>query len=264
MKKTISFFIFFTQLLLCTTECIEIQWYGHSAFKITAPDGRIILLDPWITNPRNPKKGSSLDGLTRADYILISHGHGDAIGDSLQILQRTNAQVICSYGLGHQLKQILQFPKSRVLPNNLVDAGGSIALGSTVTIHAVEAHHGSELIDAKGNMYYAGTPLSYILEFPGGPSIFYSGDTTLNLDWKLLSHLHKIDILIICIGGHFTMGPKKAAFATSILKPKLAIPMRYQTFPLLCPSAEQYVKELNQLNFYGDTKVLKINEVFAY
>jgi L-ascorbate metabolism protein UlaG (beta-lactamase superfamily) len=255
------FFSYILGLVLLSSPLfsVEITWYGHSSFKIVGTNGTVILIDPWLKNPINPLKKRILHNLQRVDFILITHGHGDAIGNTKEILQKFPCKVACGYTLAQQLKQYLDFPPQSFSSHLLTDSGGSIRLNDEVIVKAIKSQHSSEVIDKTGKLHYAGNALGFLMEFSDGTNIFHTGDTSLSLDYKLLSTMYDIDILMVCIGGHFTMGPKEASLATIMLKPNHVIPMKYGTFPSLTPSAYPFEKELDKHNFQGKYDELKIN-----
>ena len=161
----------------------KIHWYGQAAFKVETPSGGVILIDPWLTVPTNPDKNSIAE-LGKVDYILITHGHRDHVGDALEIAKKTGAKVLAPYGLAMNLVSVLGFPKDQVMTGGNV--GGTIdlpAAGAKVMI--VNAIHGSELTapqlpaPAPGQpaALASGNPVGYVLTIKGGPTIYHTGDT---------------------------------------------------------------------------------------
>ncbi len=124
----------------------KIHWYGQAAFRIETPSGGVILIDPWLTAPTNPDK-TSVEQLTRVDYILITHGHWDHIGQAVEIGKKTGAILVAPYGLQFNMKSVLGYPEAQATLATGGNVGGTIALpkaGAKVTL--VHAVHGSELV----------------------------------------------------------------------------------------------------------------------
>ncbi len=121
----------------------KIHWYGQAAFRIDTPSGGVILIDPWLKVPTNPDK-NSIDKLERVDYILVTHGHWDHVGDAVEIAKKTGAVLIASYGLQYNLKSVLGYPEKQATLATGGNVGGTIDLpkaGAKVTI--TNAVHGS-------------------------------------------------------------------------------------------------------------------------
>jgi len=240
----------------------KIHWYGQAAWKITTPSGGVILIDPWLKVPTNPDKNSIAE-LDRVDYILITHGHYDHIGDSLEILKKTGAKLLAPYGLSQNLISVAGFPKDQVIYGGNV--GGTLDLpkaGAKVMI--VNAIHGSELTapvrkPAPGEpaTLTSGNPVGYVLMIKGGPTIYHTGDTAVTEDMKLIPMFHHIDVMLACIGGYFTMDPNGAALAVQFVKPKHVIPMHFGTFPLLAGTPEQFRAALAKRHLQRKLIVMK-------
>ena len=249
--------VFFALAMLALTATVaqaatKIHWYGQAAFKIETPSGGVILIDPWLTVPTNPDKNSIAE-LAKVDYILITHGHRDHVGDALEIAKKTGAKVLAPYGLGFNLVSVLGFPKDQVMTGGNV--GGTIdlpAAGAKVTI--VNAIHGSELTapqlppPAPGQpaALTSGNPVGYVIEIKGGPTIYHTGDTAAYEDMKLIPMFHHIDLMLACIGGYFTMDPAGAALAVQWVKPTHVIPMHFGTFGLLAGTPAQFKAALDK------------------
>lgn len=230
----------------------KIHWYGQAAFKIETPSGGVILIDPWLTVPTNPDK-NSISELNKVDYILITHGHRDHVGDALEIAKKTGAKVLAPYGLASNLVSVLGFPKDQVMTGGNV--GGTIdlpAAGAKVMI--VNAIHGSELTapqlpdPAPGQpaALASGNPVGYVIEIKGGPTIYHTGDTGAYEDMKLIPMFHHVDVMLACIGGYFTMDPAGAALAVQLVKPRHVIPMHFGTFGLLAGTPAQFRAALDK------------------
>ncbi|HET7396836.1 MAG TPA: metal-dependent hydrolase [Gammaproteobacteria bacterium] len=230
-----------------------LTWYGHSAFKIVTPSGHVLLLDPWITNPSNKNGKQDLDSIKKADYILLTHGHFDHVGDSVEIAKRTGAHLVANYDLGHAMVDYLGFPAAQAGFDTLGNSGGTITLlKGEVSITFEPAVHSSDIelpgSDGKpGRMEAAGNPNGFVIRIKDGPTIYDTGDTALFSDMSLIGETDHIDVMLACIGDHFTMGPKGAAEAVNLVDPDIVIPMHYGTFPVLTGTPDAFEKELADL-----------------
>ena len=193
----------------------QLHWYGQAAWKITTPSGGVILVDPWLTVPTNPDKNSIAE-LGRVDYILITHGHRDHVGDAVEIAKKTGAKLLAPYALAMNMVSSIGFPKDQVMTGGNV--GGTIDLpkaGAKVMI--VNAVHGSELTapqyksrPGEPAALTSGNPVGYVIMVNNGPTIYHTGDTAVTEDMKLIPMFHHIDVMLACIGGYFTMDPQGA------------------------------------------------------
>lgn len=194
---------------------IPFTYYGHSCFSLNV-QGKTLLFDPFIS-PNPLAAGISLDSLT-ADYILISHGHEDHIADAVQLLQQTGAMGICAWEVYVWLtKQGL---------NNLhpMNTGGQKTFEG-FTVKCVAAQHSSSLPDGT----YGGNPMGFVITSPHG-NVYYSGDTALTLDMKLIGEQFRLNAAILPIGDNFTMGAADAAIAADFVQCNNVIGVHYDTF----------------------------------
>ena len=237
----------------------ELQWFGQSAFKLTTASGKVIMIDPWImANPKTPPEFKNLDALGKVDLILVTHGHGDHLGDAVELAKKHNAPMWAPAGLNQTLTTL------GVLPANLaprMNKSGTIEPFPGVKITQVRAEHSSEMLlkdpaTGKDTVYQAGEPVGFIIELENGFKIYQMGDTGLFGDMKLIGDYYKPDLILIPIGGHFVMSPKDAAYATrEMLKPKMALPVHYGTNPFLRGTPAEYKAALGQT----PTEVLDMN-----
>jgi L-ascorbate metabolism protein UlaG (beta-lactamase superfamily) len=232
----------------------KIHWYGQAAFRIDTPSGGVILIDPWLKVPTNPDK-TSIDKLERVDYILVTHGHWDHVGDAVEIAKKTGAILIASYGLQYNMKSVLGYPEAQATLATGGNVGGTIDLpkaGAKVTI--VNAVHGSELVPpmvqpsgpGQPSAIASGNPVGYVIQVKDGPVIYHTGDTDVFNDMKLIAEFFKVDVMLACIGGHFVMDPARAALAVEWVAPKAVIPMHYGTVPLLAGTPAQFKAALEK------------------
>lgn len=217
----------------------EVLWLGQSAMRITTPGGKVIVVDPWLTgNPKTPAAYKQLSALGKVDLILVTHAHGDHLGDAVALAKLNNAPLWNAGGLSQQLVTLGQLPATQAMR---FGKSGTIApLGDTgPKITAVHAEHSSELVwknpaTGKDETHYGGEPVGYIIEMENGFKVWHMGDTGLYGDMMMVADRYKPDLVLIPIGGHFTMGPQDAAIALrDFVRPKYAIPMHYGTSPML-------------------------------
>ncbi len=204
-----------------------ITWLGHSAFHLQSePDGPGILIDPWLTNPKAPANTQQLaDG---ARLVLLTHGHSDHIGSTVELVRRTGARVLASYELVMEL-EAEGVPNTQLIGFN---KGGAVtADGVTVTL--TQAFHSSSLAGADGRARSLGDPCGLVIELPNGTVIYDTGDTCLFGDMALIAELYQPSILMLPIGDCYTMGPRQAAKACELVDPQWIIPHHYGTFPAL-------------------------------
>lgn len=217
----------------------EVLWLGQAAMRITTPGGKVIVVDPWLTtNPKTPAAFKQLAALGKVDLILVTHAHGDHLGDAGELAKLNNAPIWTAGGMGQQLVSL------GIVPANLAQrfgkSGTIMPFGPTgPKITAVHAEHSSELVwknpaTGRDETHYGGEPVGYIIEMENGFKIWHMGDTGLFGDMLLIADRYQPDLVMIPIGGHFTMGPQDAAIALrDFIKPKFAIPMHYGTTPML-------------------------------
>jgi L-ascorbate metabolism protein UlaG (beta-lactamase superfamily) len=206
----------------------EVTWYGHAAFAIKTPSGKTILVDPWITNPSNPN-GKADVAAVGGDLILITHGHTDHVGDAATIAKRTKGKLVATFDLGNAIVGG-GFPKDQYGMDTGGNFGGTItALDGEVAVTFVPAVHSSNLDGGKAG----GNPGGFVIAIKGGPTLYHTGDTDVFTDMSLIGKFAKVDLMLACIGGHFTMDPVRAAEAAKLVKPKSVAGMHYGTFPPL-------------------------------
>ncbi|MBI4588392.1 MAG: metal-dependent hydrolase [Candidatus Rokubacteria bacterium] len=242
---------------------VEVLWLGQSATKITTPTGKVIVLDPFLThNPKTPAQYKNLDALGKVDVILVTHGHGDHVGDLKELAARTGAQVFGPAGLLDTLIDLGWIPPEKGIGEKRFGKGGTITpLGPQIKITQTRAEHSSEVavvdpVTKKRTTYPGGEPAGFIVEFENGFKLYHMGDTGLFGDMRLIGEYYKPDLIMIPIGGHFVMDPKDAAYATrEMLKPRGVIPIHYGTFPVLRGTPEEYTKALGRTS----TQVFPIN-----
>jgi L-ascorbate metabolism protein UlaG (beta-lactamase superfamily) len=221
-----------------------VTWYGHAAFKIETPSGKTMLVDPWLQNPTNPTGKDDVKSI-KADLILVTHGHFDHVGDATEIAKRTKAKLVATFDLGNALVAA-GYPKDQFGFDTGGNFGGSVTvLDGEVTITFVPAVHSSNVGDGAA-VKPGGNPGGFLIQIKNGPSIYHTGDTDVFGDMAMLGKFAKVDLMLACIGDHFTMGPDRAAEAVKLVKAMSVAPMHFGTFPVLTGTTADFAKALKK------------------
>ena len=220
----------------------EITWYGQAAFKIVTPGGKVIVIDPFILkNPKTPADMKDLAKVGKVDLILVTHGHFDHTADVVELAKLTGAKVAMNADMGTTYQTLELLAKDQLIRFN---KGNGLQPIDGVTVYMTRAEHSSTVVH-KGVAHPGGEPVGYVIEMEDGRKIYHSGDTGVFGDMGWIGSYYGVDLALICIGGHFTMDPKHAAYATrELLKPKTVMPMHYGTFGLLKGTPEQFKSAL--------------------
>lgn len=226
----------------------EVLWLGQSAFRITSPGGKVIVTDPWLKlNPLTPPEYKNLEALGKVDVLLVTHGHFDHFADA-PALAVLNQVPMYAPGDMNQTVGLLG-----ILPANLVprfNKSGTVSPAPGIRVTMVHAEHSSIVVwknpaTGKDEVHPGGEPVGYIIELENGFRIWHMGDTGLFADMKFITDYYKPDLVLMPIGGHFTMGPVDAAYATrEWIKAKVVIPMHYGANPLGKGMPDEYVRAL--------------------
>lgn len=234
----------------------QVTWYGHAAFKIETPNGKTILIDPWLTNPTNATGKDDVKN-TKADLILVSHGHFDHVGDANDIAKRTKAKLVATFDLGNALVAA-GYPKEGFGFDSGGNFGGTVTLlDGEVAITFVPAIHSSNVGEG-AKVMPGGNPGGFVIAIKGGPTLYHTGDTDLFGDMALIGKFAKVDLMLACIGDHFTMGPDRAAEAVKLIKPKQVAGMHYGTFPVLTGTPADFAKALKKAGATAKLVELKV------
>jgi L-ascorbate metabolism protein UlaG (beta-lactamase superfamily) len=212
---------------------LTVTWFGHSAFLFEEPDGKSVLFDPWLENPKAP---SGIKETVKPDLILISHGHGDHLGNTIEIAQRTGAKVV-------SIHEIYLYLKSQGLTTATgMNKGGTMDVDG-IKVTMVDAKHSSD-IDVGDKIVPGGEAAGFVIKFRNRTTVYFAGDTALFGDMKIIGDIYKPDLAMIPIGDLYTMAPREAAIACKLLRPKKIIGMHYGTFPPLTGTPSELRKHL--------------------
>ncbi|WHY80181.1 metal-dependent hydrolase [Neobacillus sp. WH10] len=214
---------------------MKISYHGHAVVQIQT-NGKKILIDPFIT-------GNQLTDLTvkevMPDVIILSHGHNDHVGDTVELAKKNNALVIAN-------AEISDFLSWQGVNTHAMHIGGAYQF-EFGKVKLTQAFHGSSYTTEKNELIYCGMPAG-ILFMNEGKTIYHAGDTALFSDMKLIGERHPIDIAFLPIGDNFTMGPEDAAFAAKLLNAKTVVPIHFNTFPVIKQDPYQFIDMLDNKN----------------
>ena len=231
----------------------KLKWFGHAAFSITTPKGKVLLIDPWLRNPSNPeaKDGKEpLGALPKVDYILLTHGHRDHVGDAVEIAKKTGAILIANPELAFNLVKLTDFPAKQVESDYIMQMGSEIQIAdSEVMIAMTPAVHSSSVFNPKAGpnepeRAYGGSPAGFVISVKNGPTFYHTGDTAYFIDMQTIGEMYSIDVALLNITQ---MGPKMSAKAAQSVRAKLAIAHHFGSLPGPVQRADEFIAELNKL-----------------
>jgi L-ascorbate metabolism protein UlaG (beta-lactamase superfamily) len=206
---------------------VPLTWLGHAAFRLDSASGKRIYVDPFLGNPKCPDSEKDPE---RVDVIALTHGHGDHVGDSVELAKRFEPEIVANVELkgwlGQQGAPVGELPG----PNK----GGTVE-AAAVKFTLVNAFHSSASDDGD----YLGEAAGIVLELENGTKLYFAGDTCVFGDMQLIGRIYAPDVAILPIGGHFTMDPREAGVALELLGTKRCVPCHYGTFPLLAGTPAQ-------------------------
>src|SRR5258706_1794430 len=214
----------------------KLLWLGQASWRIETPGGKVIVIDPWLTTgPKAPAEYKDLAKLGKVDLLLVTHAHVDHIGDAPAIAKMYKTKL---HGPADMVTPLIFLG---VLPAELsfrFNKSGRVTPVEGITVTAVKAEHSSIYVfnnpaTSKPEAHPAGEAMGYIIQMENGFKIWHMGDTGLFPDMQFISEHYKPDLVLMPIGGNFTMDHDDAAFATrSWVKPKMVIPMHYGANPI--------------------------------
>ncbi len=222
----------------------KLTYLGHSAFLIEG-EGLKGIFDPFLSgNPQAAMKPEEVE----VDYIFVTHGHADHLGDALDIAKRTGATIIAPY-------ELASYCQARGANAHPMHIGGSYKFPFG-RVKLTPAHHGSAIVE-DGNIIYLGMPCGFLVDVEG-KTVYHAGDTGLFAELSMLGERENIEVALLPIGGNFTMDLMDAVYAASLLRPRLAIPMHYKTFPVIEADPEEFRRHVEALGI--GAKVLNPGE----
>lgn len=208
----------------------KLTWLGHATFRLET-GSKTILIDPWVMG--NPSCPQSEKQVKKVDLMLCTHGHFDHIGDAVAIARQHNPMVVGIFELASWLQKK---GAKQISPMN---KGGSQSVGG-VRVTMVHADHSCGIQEDDGSIIYGGEPCGYVIELESGLKLYHAGDTAVFGDMHIIHELYKPDIALLPIGDLFTMSPREATYACSLLRPKSVIPMHWGTFPGLTGTPKEF------------------------
>ena len=222
---------------------MKVSYHGHSVVQIQT-NGKTIMIDPFIS-------GNDLTDLkvedVKPDVIILTHGHGDHLGDTVELAKKNSSLVVANFELAAYLSW-------QGLKTHGMHIGGSYQFDFG-KVKLTQAFHGTGLITENKEIIYCGMPAG-VLFMNEGKTIYHAGDTALFSDMKLIGERHPIDLAFLPIGDNFTMGPEDAAYAAKLLTAKIVVPIHYNTFPPIKQDPLAFVQMLED----GNGRILQPGE----
>jgi L-ascorbate metabolism protein UlaG (beta-lactamase superfamily) len=207
---------------------LTVTFHGHACFEVTG-DGKRILIDPFFTG--NPKADVPAEKIAKLDAILLSHGHGDHLGDAIPLAKQHGATIVATY-------ELAQFCGGRGATIHAMHIGGSHRF-SFGTVKLVPAFHGGGVDGDDGT--HTTNPCGVVVTL-AGKTLYHTGDTGLTLEMQLLAG--RVDVMCVPIGDNYTMGVEDAVRAVEFVKPRTVIPMHYNTWEVITADPEQFRRQI--------------------
>jgi len=208
----------------------QLIWHGHAAFQIITPS-LSVLIDPWFEG--NPSSRTPHEALDKVDLVLVTHDHGDHVGQAVEICRRTGAHLL---GIVETVARL----KGLGLPEEQVINGVGMNIGGTIRFHTLQA----TMIQAQHSSA-TGLAVGYILTLEDGTCVYHAGDTGIFSSMELYGRLFNIDLALLPIGGVFTMDPRQAAMACAMLQCGEVVPMHWGSFPVLEQNCDTFAEQLD-------------------
>jgi len=230
---------------------LKMTYYGHAVFLLTDGEHRVIV-DPFLEgNPAAPVKATDIS----VDYVVVTHAHGDHLGDAVPIAIRNKATIIAN-------NEIAEYVKSKGAKAHNMHIGGTVKLLDQSSqpfgwIKLTIAHHGSVTPDG----VYGGNPCGALVNI-GRKTVYHTGDTGLFYDMKLIGEMNPVDVMLCPIGDTYTMGITDAAKAVELVRPKLAVPMHYNTWPVIAADPQEFVRRVSASGL--NARVMQVGETLDF
>lgn len=213
----------------------KIRWLGHAFVEFTTSDNKVILFDPWTKDDGNPACPIGLEGIEKADLVLFSHDHADHVASAVAICKKTGAF------LGGPVQSLGKIIADGFNKDQAVNFGMGYMVGGGVEFDWVKvvstpAFHSSDTACALGT----------IVKASDGTTVYHAGDTCLFGDMELYARLYPMDVALLPIGGVFTMDADQASEAVKLISPKMALPIHYASFPIVAPTADDFIKQCGE------------------
>ncbi|WP_456478028.1 metal-dependent hydrolase [Geoglobus ahangari] len=224
---------------------MKVTWLGHACFVLEG--SKTVVIDPFLVgNPLAPVKPGDL----KADVVLVTHGHGDHLGDAVEIARNCDCPVVAI----HELSRILSSKGVEAVGMNI----GGTAKVSGVSVTMVKAFHSAD-VEEDGGIISAGDPAGFVVEMDG-VRVYHCGDTDVFMDMQLIGELYSPDVMLVPIGGWYTMGIREAVKAVELVKPKYVVPMHYNTFPVIETDPEEFKKAVEERVEGVEVRILRPGE----
>ena len=211
---------------------VQLTWLGHASFRFDTPGGKRVYVDPWLDNPKCPDGEKKPE---RVDLIALTHGHGDHVGETVDLAKKHGCPVVA-------LIELREWLTGQGLPEAMAEGPnkGGTALAEGIKVTLTNAFHSSSTNDGT----YVGEAAGLVIEAENGTKLYFAGDTCVFGDMQLIGRIYEPDVAILPIGDHFTMGPREAAVALELLGVSRCVPCHYGTFPLLTGTPDE-LRELS-------------------
>ena len=205
-----------------------LTWLGHASFRLDSPGGKRIYVDPWLTgNPKCPEAELQPE---RVDLIAVTHGHGDHVGDTVELAERFQAPVVALV----ELRALVHRSGRRGEPGPRPQQGRH----GPCRRDRDHAHRRQPLVEHE-RRDLAGEPAGLVIELEDGFTLYFAGDTNVFMSMQLIGRIYEPDVVVLPIGDHYTMGPREAAVALELLGARRCVPCHYGTFPILVGTPDE-------------------------
>ncbi len=226
----------------------KLTWHGHSCFELATDNGETIVFDPFLDD--NPAADIKRAALRKVDYVLCSHGHWDHFANAIPLAQQTGAMMIGTF-------ELISFVQSKGVKNTHALHIGGGAHFSFGYARMTPAMHGGAIDGDDGtHTTHAG---GFWLDLKSGKRVYFAGDTALLMDMQLLQG--RVDVALLPIGDNFTMGPDEAARAVDLIRPRVVIPMHYNTWDIIRQDPDDFARRVGAL---AEVRVLKVGGAYEF